>query len=430
MNVLLTGATGFIGSRLHRALSRAGHHVVAVGRRAPLADLPHTRWLKADFAEQRSIADWLPYLAGIDVVVNAVGLFRETGRQSFEALHVQAPSALFEACAELGIARVVQVSALGADANASSAYHLSKKRADDLLLGLPLCAIVAQPSLVHGGDGLGARWFTMLASLPVLPLPGGGKQSLQPIHVDDLVLALCNLVVAEGYCGRRVPLVGPRPVTLVEYLQALREAMQLPPARCVAVPRALVGLAARIGDHWPGSLFDSASWKMLERGNVADPAAMRKLLRREPREPQRFIPNADAALQRTSARVAWLLPLLRVSLALVWIATGIISLVWYPAQDSHALLARVGVPAAFAPPMLYGAASLDLLLGIATLLPLHRRAWLWLAQMALIVGYTTIAGTFMPEFWLHPHGPLLKNVPMLALLVALYVLDSERRTSQ
>ena len=74
-------------------------------------------------------------------------------------------------------------------------------------------------------------------------------------------------------------------------------------------------------------------------------------------------------------------------------------------------------------------AALDLLLGVLTLWPLRRQRWLWAAQIALIVGYTLIISWRLPEYWLHPYGPMIKNLPMLALLVSLWVL-APRPTSR
>jgi hypothetical protein len=80
------------------------------------------------------------------------------------------------------------------------------------------------------------------------------------------------------------------------------------------------------------------------------------------------------------------------------------------------------VPPRWAPLFLYGAAGLDLVLGVLTLV-LKRRVGLWLAQIALIVGYTAIISVRLPEYWLHPYGPVLKNLPMLAVLWLLYAVD-------
>lgn len=382
------------------------------------------RLIQADLAHDLDVADWRPRLRRVEVVVNAVGILRELGEQRFATLHTAGPCALFAACAACGVRRVVQISALGADANARSAYHLSKKAADDYLLQLPLAAVVVQPSLVYGPGGGSARLFTLLASLPLIPLPGQGEQQVQPIHVDDAVQAIVALIESDRFTGQRVPLVGPHPVSLRQLLADLRYAMGLGPARFLPMPIGLVRAGAAIGGRLPGLLLDSETLAMLERGNTASPEATDELLGHAPRPPADFIARPAAEAARSLALLAWLLPLLRWSVAAVWIGTGIVSLGLYPPAESYALLAQVGVSPAWAPLMLYGAALLDLALGLGILL-LRRRSWLWLAQIALMLGYTAIITVRLPEFWLHPFGPMLKNLPLLAALVLL--LAFERR---
>ena len=107
---------------------------------------------------------------------------------------------------------------------------------------------------------------------------------------------------------------------------------------------------------------------------------------------------------------------------IVWIVTGVLSLGIYPVAESYGLLEQAGVPRTMTPLFLYGAAVLDLAFGVLTLV-MQRRARLWLAQIAVIVGYTAIISMRLPEFWLHPYGPILKNLPMLAVLWLLYVID-------
>ena len=182
MRVLVCGATGFIGRPLTRALLERGHDVVGAARRPQrIASSGGRRSeaMAADFARDVSMAAWLPRLAGIDTVVNAVGILRESRGphgahgQRFEELHVRTPMALFDACLAAGVRRVVQLSALGADEDAASAYHRSKRRTDLHLLSLPLplTASVVQPSLVYGPGGASAALFETLASLPFMPLP-------------------------------------------------------------------------------------------------------------------------------------------------------------------------------------------------------------------------------------------------------------------
>jgi len=94
----------------------------------------------------------------------------------------------------------------------------------------------------------------------------------------------------------------------------------------------------------------------------------------------------------------------------------------YPVGESYFLLARVGVPEDFAPLVLYGAASIDIIFGIGTLF-LRRRKLLWMAQVILIILYTFTITLYLPEFWLHPFGPIIKNLPILAIIWLLYELE-------
>jgi hypothetical protein len=86
------------------------------------------------------------------------------------------------------------------------------------------------------------------------------------------------------------------------------------------------------------------------------------------------------------------------------------------------LVEAIGVSAGLAPAFVYLGATLDLVLGLATLF-LRRRAWLWLAQIAVIATYTVIISFRLPEFWLHPFGPVVKIIPLVAAIYLLYELE-------
>jgi len=145
MRILLTGASGFIGQHLLQALLAEGHHVVCAVRRVKTSTEPRLTTIHADFANDTDKSVWLARIKGVDAVINTVGIFRESGSQTFERLHVEAPRALFAACAESHeVQMVIQLSALGADQEARTRYHLSKKAADDYLASLPVRAWIVQ----------------------------------------------------------------------------------------------------------------------------------------------------------------------------------------------------------------------------------------------------------------------------------------------
>jgi uncharacterized protein YbjT (DUF2867 family) len=427
MRVLLTGASGFIGRAVADALLRRGHAVTRVLRH-PSAGAAGD--LQADFAQVPGREWWRPRLAGVDVVVNTVGIIREQRGQSFRALHTEAPIELFHACAAAGVAAVVQVSALGADASARSHYHLSKKAADDVLRMLPLRAAIVQPSLVHGAGGTSAALFGKMAVAPLLPLPAGGRMLVQPVHVDDVVEGIVTLVENPPPGVETFAFAGARPLALRDYLAELRAALGEPgPLHVLPVPAPLFRMGAALAGHMPGGLLDRETADMLLAGNATQANALPALLGHPPKEVRAFVPPAQAEAARREAVLALWLPVLRIGLALLWIWTGIVSLGLYPVQDSYALLARVGLHGALATLALYGAALFDLVLGALTLFaPQRWRRIVWLAQLALVGGYTLLITLFLPEFWLHPYGPISKNLPLLAAIALLWALEPPRRS--
>jgi uncharacterized protein YbjT (DUF2867 family) len=417
MIILLTGATGFIGRRLAAALRAAGHVVIET-RRAAADGSAH---IAADFSRDIAPDDWIPRLAGVEAVINAVGILRERGEQTFDRVHAQAPRALFAACAAARVRRVVQISALGADAG-KTRYFASKRAADEFLATLPLEWTIVQPALVFGEGGVSARLFTLLSSLPITPLPGAGGQRVQPIHIDDLVEAIVRLFGRADVVGQKVALVGPQPLSLREFLARLRAALGVGRPRFIGVPIGVMRAGARAASVVPGSLLDADTLAMLEAGNTGDASMTQRLLQRPPRAVEAFVPAERRNLLAMQGKLTWLLPLLRFTIAAVWLWTGVVSFALYPRASSYDLLARTGAPESVFPLLLYGAAAADIVLGAATLL-LRRRRRLWLLQLALIFVYTLIITIKLPEYWLHPYGPVLKNLPMLAAIYALYELE-------
>ncbi len=427
MKILLTGAHGFIGGRLVDALRNDGHHLVCLVRtpRADDLNVPRARYVPADFARLTRIEDWLPHLSGVQAVINTVGVFRETRTAHFSDVHGNAAIALFAAARQCG-AQIVQFSALGADADARTGFHLSKRVADDALRAAGCAAYIVQPSLVYGTGGASAALFNLLAALPVVALPAGGWQRIQPVYVDDVVDGVRAMLAQPARAPTTIAFCGPEPVTVRKYLALLRQGFGIEGRQwIIAVPTGLAHPIAVAAQWLPGSLIHPDSLAMLNRGNTGNPAPFAALLGRSPTAPSAFIKPQEQGPLHAEASLRLMLPIMRLCIAAVWLWTAAVSLGLYPIADSLALLARAGIPPALAPAMLASAAGLDLALGVLTLMNLGgRKRWVWVAQIALILGYSAIISLRLPEQWLHPFGPLSKNLPMLAVLALLYLCDS------
>jgi nucleoside-diphosphate-sugar epimerase len=137
MRILITGAGGFIGSRIAAGVMSAGHEVIACGRSPDRLRLqfPSNKIVACDFSRDIE-ADWRTRLLHVDAVVNTAGIFRAEGRNTFEGVHSSGPRTLFDACAAVGVPKLIQISAMGADAEARSRFHLNKRNADEYCAAL------------------------------------------------------------------------------------------------------------------------------------------------------------------------------------------------------------------------------------------------------------------------------------------------------
>ncbi len=423
--VLVVGATGFIGARLARLLS-AHHEVVALARskRRLSALAPWCETVAVDPGRLETPAAWAPYLDKVDAVVNALGIIEG----DFERLHVRVPKALFEACAAAKVGKVVQVSALGAAPDAPTAFLRSKAAADAHLAAMEgLEWTIVRPSIVIGAGGGSARLFAAMGALPRVPALGDGGGLVQPIHVGDLCAGLERLVdMPHAGSHAIIAATGPEPVHVDELLDWHRRWLGLPPAGRLRVPAGLVAGLAPVGRLIGLGPVSGDTLRMLRAGNTADPEAfvaatgvlpsgLDEIRRRRPASPG----------ERLAARSFFLRPLLRLSLAFLWLWTALVSFGWYPVEGSYRLLAAVGAPVALQPPLLYGAALWDALLG-GLLLVGHRVRLVGWLQVATILVFTLIVTVALPQFWLHPFGPIAKNIPVIAATLLMIALEDDR----
>ena len=427
MRVLLLGASGFIGRELFAALAARGHRVVAAVRdpasAPPFASEPPR---SVDLNRATKPEDWLALLEGIDAVVNCAGILQATRSQSIEAIHAKAPIALFKACEKAGIRRVVQISAISADREAGTAYALTKLAADEWLRASSLDWVVLRPSLVHArGAYGGTALFRAMAAMPfAIPLPGAGNQEFQPIHVDDLAQVVIQALETDRLVRATLDPVGPDRVTLRAILADLRRWLGFGAARLVSIPQPLVRAATALGDRFGGPL-NSTALAQLERGNTGDYAAFARATAMTARGWKECLARQPAHTQdRWHARLYFVRPILRYTLVFLWLASAVAG-----ALDLRAwsvLLATqvpMGIRTALA--ILALACLLDLVLA-ALVVRRWRPRRLALIQVIVILGYTAVATILFASLWTEPLGPLFKNVPILAAVLAWGAIEEDR----
>lgn len=425
MKILLTGATGFIGGHCLEVLIQQNHSVTACVRNPKkLASLyPDVQTLKVDFSTMQTEADWLPLLTDIEVVMNCVGIIAENKQQKFIELHQQTPIALFKACEQAGVKRVIQISALGADEKAESTYHLTKKAADDVLKGLDLDWFIFQPSIVYGDGAQSMELFHALAALPVSALMDGGQQMLQPVFIDDITETMRVCLQPETIGKRLLHLVGANAVSFKELLEQLRLRLQIKPPPSFNAPHSIVIPFASLGKYIDIPALSSDGMQMLLRGSTADKQPLAKFIGREPYSLQeKLISHSATIAEQWHARLFFMPITLRLTLAFIWLWSGFVSAFLYPAEQSYQLLIPLGITGVGAAFVLYGLAFMDVLIGVATLCRYHFKTLLSL-QILLIVGYSVVISIGLPEFFLHPFAPVIKNLALVVIALILLALE-------
>ncbi len=428
MRILITGASGFIGSHLVRYLSTQGHEVIACVRNVARYTCysEAVTCIQCDFNRHVDSSDWLPLLTNIDMVINAVGIIQETTSQKFSILHTDAPIALFKACEELAIKKVIQVSALGADESALSQYHLSKNKADNSLISSSVKWIIILPSIVYGPGAKSMSFFKALASLAVTPLVEQGEQKIQPIHINDFCKAVAQLLLLDEN-NRKINFVGPEAITLKQTFVLLKRWLGVRKARFLPLSYKLSLRLAHVGKWLPGlravNPLSKDTIQMLKQGNYSSVDPFVKLFNFKPISfSDSLIRSPAQQADKWHAKLLLLRPLLILSIAFIWIYTGLVSALIYPIESSQLLLAPMGVDGNISLLAIYGFALVDLILGFATLLS-YRVKWVCIIQIIMIVSYTVLISIFLPEQWSHPFGPISKNIPLMVAILILMSLE-------
>jgi len=265
------GGSGFIGRYVVKRLAAQGR-VVRVAVRYPEAALflkpmgavgqivPLYAPVQHEAAVHRAVED-------ADLVVNLVGILAERRAGDFQRIHAEGAGRVARLAAAAGVARLVQVSALGADPASPARYASSKAAGEQAVRAAFPAATILRPSVVFGAeDALFNRFATMAQRLPVMPVVAGATR-FQPVYVGDVADAVMAGLLREAAAGGMYELGGPRVLSMRELLAyILAETGRH--RRLMTVPMWLARLQAAVLEHLPGKLLTRDQLLMLRRDNV------------------------------------------------------------------------------------------------------------------------------------------------------------------
>jgi len=275
--VTVFGGAGFVGRAVVRELARAGARVRVACRRPdealrckPMGDVGQIVPVAANVRDDASIA---AAVQGADTVINLVGVLYERGRQTFRAVHAEAPGRIGRAARAARARRLIHFSAIGADPASPSAYARSKAAGEAAVRTAFPDATILRPSIVFGPeDDFFNRFAGLARVLPALPLIGGGHTRFQPVYVGDVADAVMAALAAPDTAGRIFELGGPRVYSfraLMEILLAEIHRHRL----LVPVPFWLANAEALFLECLPKPLLTRDQVRLLRTDNVVAPGA-------------------------------------------------------------------------------------------------------------------------------------------------------------
>ena len=417
MRILLLGAGGFIGRHIVAEMLAHGHDVVAVARKAGglREAFPSIRVVERDLSGASRARGWSETLSGVDVIINAAGVLRG---KDMQPVHVDMPRALYAAAAKAGVKRAVLISAISARPDVATDYAKSKLAGEEVLRSSGVGWTILRPSLVYGdGSYGGTSLMRGLAGLPwAIPIPGDGGFPFTPIHARDLAMAVRRVCEDEGFAGRVLEPAGPETLSLRDMLARYRSWLGFGRAHFLSVPLPIMSVLGQLGDRLGSGPVATNSLVQMIAGNAGDGEAFAAAIGFRPRSLDTFLRNHPAQVQdRWHARLFFVAPAIRGALALLWLASALLG--FFCAQEmTQKLVSALGRPVDWADPLRIGSCLLDL--AMAGLVLRNRDARLaTVAQLIVVLGYTVVIGTVLPDQWLDPLGPLLKNLPVLLLIL-------------
>jgi NADH dehydrogenase len=277
--VTVFGGSGFVGSQVVRQLAKAGWRIRVAVRNPNLAynmrmlgDVGQIDVVQANVRDRPSIQR---ATEDATAVVNLVGVLYEAGRQGFQAIHAMGARNIAEVARGQGVSRLVQMSALGADANSAAKYARTKADGEVAARESFPDAVVIRPSIVFGPeDHFFNRFGAMAVSSPVLPLIGGGKTRFQPVFVGDVAKAIALSATAARTAGQTYELGGPAIYTFRELMEIMlqeidRRRLLLPLPFPVA---GLLGVAGDLTARLLPPVITSDQVELLKTDNVVSGA--------------------------------------------------------------------------------------------------------------------------------------------------------------
>lgn len=271
MKVFVTGASGFVGHAVARELLKQNHVVRILVHDRDLPDEWESQGVETASGDILDPVSLKGKMDGCGAVIHLPGIIVERRGKTFERIHVEGTLNTVNAAVDSGVGRFVQMSALGTRSNASSRYHRTKFKAEEIVKNAPIEQTIFRPSVLFGSNSLFCEHIaSLIAWNPIVPFISTPNGFLQPIHVDEVAHCFVNCLGNEATAYQTYSLGGPKIFTMRELLEAFAGALGKK-RRFLPIPAPLMILPAFLMQRLlPNPPITTEQLKMLREANTCD----------------------------------------------------------------------------------------------------------------------------------------------------------------
>lgn len=281
MKIAVTGASGFVGSHLLRALSE-NHDVTVLyhSSKSKYTFSKRVKTVKGSLADMKSLRN---AFKDADVVFHLVGIIAETRNKTFRKTVVSGTENVVKACRDMNVKKIIYISALGAEENAATKYHQTKFKAERLIIRSGIEYVILRPSIIYGEhDGFVSMLTKQIKFMPFTPIIGTGKYLFQPVYIDDLMLVMIKSIESLTAINKIIEIGGAEQLEFIEIINILKKRLQKKRLNFyipIALMKLIAGLLEIIIKPAPVTVDQLV---MLEAGSTCDIKMMKEIYSIEP----------------------------------------------------------------------------------------------------------------------------------------------------
>ena len=215
LQIVITGASGFVAKNLRKYLSEKNIHLISISRKNFKSFTNETKIISKTYGEKLL----LPKIKNSDALVHLVGIGKQSTKTDYESINVQLTQKIVNLSKKAKIKKFVYTSGLGVSADTSIGYFISKFKAEKSIIDSKINYTIFRPSYIVGKDDLFTKYLKKSIKKNKVIIPGSGKYLIQPISIDDVTKLIFQSIIDKRFKNKTLDLVGPEIISFKKYVQ-------------------------------------------------------------------------------------------------------------------------------------------------------------------------------------------------------------------